>query len=417
MKAVPTYNLFIDTTDSCNLRCTTCSRGIGFMKNSKNSMDYSLFKRIIDKAINYNITHISLFNWAEPFLNLLIYKYALYIKESNLKCMLSSNLSFQPEKTDHIIKTLRICDNLIVSVSGFTQKTYEINHKNGNIDFVKKNLLRISEEKAKGLIKGNIEIRYFIFDYTKNEYPLFEEFAKSLQLKIIPLQAFGNPKAEIPLSRAEDTWPFYLFHPQMGNIVARDLNYRLGKICQGACSNIPIDYQGNVYQCCHVPNFPYTCVGSFVEDDFDLIQYRRATHGLCTMCTWFTWDKIPGSVAASIERGLKKYLSHTDEELESATFLSGKQVYYYGMGEMFFRKRGIFDKCKPIYILSDFVEKGRYDLMHYGIPVRHPDDVLPYSKDIPIVIFAGRESREIIRNNIQNKYSHMTQIFSCIDAY
>lgn len=71
-------HIFIETTANCNLTCSYCPR-----ENIKDSMDYELFKEIINEASNYGPRSFSLHLFGEPLLYPRILEAIKYIKEKN----------------------------------------------------------------------------------------------------------------------------------------------------------------------------------------------------------------------------------------------------------------------------------------------------------------------------------------------
>src|SRR5437588_9716858 len=128
-------HLDIDIIDKCNLQCPTCWRGVAAQKNTSATMPLPRFREIVSKARAEGYPNVSLINWTEAFLCKTLHEYVAVVKEAGLDCWISSNLSLPPkEYSPAIIAALSSgVDILTVSVSGFTQSIYEINHKRGRI--------------------------------------------------------------------------------------------------------------------------------------------------------------------------------------------------------------------------------------------------------------------------------------------
>ena len=71
-------HLFIETTAACQLRCSYCPR-----ERTSSSMDFGLFKKIIDEASEYGPRSFSLHLFGEPLLYKSIFEACAYIKQSN----------------------------------------------------------------------------------------------------------------------------------------------------------------------------------------------------------------------------------------------------------------------------------------------------------------------------------------------
>lgn len=415
--------LCVDIVDSCNLHCASCFRGNRYMKNRNKVMDYMLFTKIIDKAARLGIHSIELFNWTEPFLCTELPKYAAYIQEKGLTCHISSNLSL-PD-IPHLIPTLKHCEFLVVSVSGFTQDVYKINHRGGHIDFVKRNLEIISAAKKCGEIHLDIHIHYLIFDHSKEEFPLFKEFAEKHDFFIEPWRGLGlsgdqSFTSESSISQNnESTWckKYLNFDSMTYPLVSKD---HTAKHCLGAITPIPLDCEGNVFLCVFKPSIKKLCVGHFLDDDFDVLQYRRFAHPACTVCKgWYRDHPVIAQPyhKMSLLRGMLKSLgadedfgTETIAEMADASRLAGKKVYFWGCGEMYKRKCHVFSECNPVCILVDTDTRPDSFL---GLPVRHPDDIFPSGEALPVIIFAGKNAREKIIQTIRNKYPQLTEIYFC----
>ena len=91
--------------------------------------------------------------------------------------------------------------------------------------------------------------------------------------------------------------------------------------------------------------------------------------------------------------------------------LAGQPVYFWGSGEMYSLRKKIFEQCKPQCVLLDYNPEELTE--KDGIPVRHPDEVLPLGEKLPIIIFSWN-CRQILQT-IENKYFRYTMedIITC----
>ncbi len=144
-------------------------------------MSLDNFQKIVQKAKSEGYDIIGIYNWIEPFLSKALDSFVALVKENGLFCHLSSNLSLKPDSYfDIIYKALAAgVDDLIVSVSGYNQEVYEINHVGGNISWVKENLEQIAKLKHDGTIDTSITLRFIKFDYNSEEEFGLNEYAES----------------------------------------------------------------------------------------------------------------------------------------------------------------------------------------------------------------------------------------------
>ena len=404
----------MDLIDRCNLCCPTCYRGQRYMKNTTDQIDFEYFKKIVDKAELNGIYDFFIFNWTEPFLTRNLSNYLKYIKKKKLHTILSSNLSINC--IDDFIQSLRYCDDIVISVSGFSDSVCTVNHKGMNIDFVKKNLEIIAAAKKNNKISTKVWIHYFLFDYSKHEYQAFKDYVDNLELNIVPWIGGGSPKTQV-VGEPEDNTDNKFFE----NFVNHDAfirrnPQRIKTLCPVSSYPIPIDCRGEVFLCCHVPNCESTHVGNFLNEDFDVLMAKRFTHPLCTSCKKnFDWQPLNSHEKAMLISGVLKLMDTEDnsqkiqEFINIAEQLSGRDIIVWGCGEMFSNMHHIFSKSNIKVILSDL--ECHPDSI-CGIPITHPDHVLANNcNTIPIVVFCSSRSFAIINKKLKYLYPMYNEIY------
>lgn len=115
----------IETTNLCNADCIMCPHSI--MKRKTGTMDYEIFKSIVDNAIEYGvgIREFVLSGFGEPFMDKLIFDRIRYIKsKGNYYTKLFTNASLlDKEKAVKIINSG--LDEIVISFNGITRDIYE----------------------------------------------------------------------------------------------------------------------------------------------------------------------------------------------------------------------------------------------------------------------------------------------------
>ncbi len=274
---------FVDIVDKCNLRCPTCARGTRLLKNSSKSMSIDLFKKVVEKAKSEGYGLIGIYNWTEPFLAKALPEYISVVKGFGLGCEVSSNLSLSPSKYfDTVKQSLAVgLDSLIVSVSGYSQSVYEINHVGGKISWVKENVEHISRLKREGIISTRVVLKLIEFDYNIEEEPALREYANSLGLDFEVVDGIGRPNSPVSLYVSE------------ADIIKRLKSSRHSKAYQGEeeicpliMDTVSIDCEGNAYICCAYPNYSALQIGRYLEISGDDILLKRYTHPMCISCLY-----------------------------------------------------------------------------------------------------------------------------------
>ncbi|MFC2069131.1 SPASM domain-containing protein, partial [Chloroflexota bacterium] len=222
-------------------------------------------------------------NWTEPFLSKTLNNYVSVVREQNLFCIVSSNLSLKPKNNSNTIQQALAAgaDRLFVSVSGYNQSIYEINHVGGNISWVKENLEQIALLKRQNVIRTEVVLKFIKFDYNVGEEHALREYAKYLGLDFEMVEGSSHPNHADTFTK--DRLESYYFDRLKDYIPSRT-NENNGEICDLIMRDIPIDCQGDVYLCCATPNYPTFKVGSFLEMSYEEILLKRYLHPYCPSC-------------------------------------------------------------------------------------------------------------------------------------
>src|SRR5580704_4543982 len=246
---------YVDTIDVCNLKCPTCIRGLRGMPNSGKKMTLEQFDRIVGKVASEGYKTVGLFDWTEPFLNQNLHEYISIVKRHDLWCIVSTNFSLR--RIPGLEAALRSgIDHLIVSVSGFEQEVYEVNHVAGDIAYVKDNLRRASEIKARQAAPVLIVLRFLKFSYNHDEEEKLKRFASGLGIEFEVIEGVGDPMHPEPIRSNE--WVEGVLRSYRGE---RPYD-QPGKVCPLIFGEIPMDYSGKVYLCCAYPSHDALAVGS-----------------------------------------------------------------------------------------------------------------------------------------------------------
>jgi len=188
----PPYEVAIETTNRCNLRCTHCGRSSHLRPPA--DMRFDDFRKIIDQ-VEYFKPFISLHAHGEPLLNRELPKMIAYTKEKGLRHELITNTTLLTEK-----KSRELLDSgleyIMFSFSGGTKKTYESIHVNAKCERTLQNIVSFLKVK-KELGAWDCRTRtVFVFEEkTKGEVERYEKMFELLpidRVSISPLFNFYN---------------------------------------------------------------------------------------------------------------------------------------------------------------------------------------------------------------------------------
>jgi hypothetical protein len=249
------------------------------MKNSASQMSLDQFTKIVEKLYREGHRQIGLYNWTEPFLNPNLDKYIKVVKSFDLYCHLSSHFSLR--RIPHLEAVLLSgLDYFSVTVSGFDQEIYQINHVSGNIAYVKDNLRRAAAIKASSGIHTQIAIRLLKFPYNEDQEPKMAAFAKELGFEFEVPEGRGDPLGHNPVLTNE------IVAQHMASYNSERPFEEDGKVCPlifGA--GAVINSRGVAHLCCAYPDFPALAIGSYLDLPQEEILLRRYNHPICAGCT------------------------------------------------------------------------------------------------------------------------------------
>ena len=245
------------------------------------------FEKILQKAKREGFNIIGLYNWTEPFLNKRLENYVSMVKKYGLYCGLSSNLSIKPTTYTNVIQNaLRAgVDSMLVSVSGFNQEIYEINHVGGNIEWVKENLEMIALMKKKRQIKTRIFLKFIKFDYNRHEEELLRNYASKIQIEFEIIDGQGDPRGTILDVGSEEKISLQIVNFTGSAKPANDTNSAIHEVCPLVFDSLLINHKGMAYLCCAFPSYKSLEIGSYLEMPEKDLLVQRHNHPFCSSCS------------------------------------------------------------------------------------------------------------------------------------
>lgn len=281
----PAFEFWIDVVSGCNLRCAACPVGMPEFSNSigqqLREMDVAMFDKICEKAKRETDGNcrFGLYNWTEPTLHSRLHELIACANRHAIPCGLSSNLNHPYDWS--LLKSLQLC-NFTITVSGFTQKTYAINHKGGRIEPVLVNLVEISRQLADCDFYKNIQVRYLVHRENKHEVSTFQHFCQRLGLDFSVYHAYYMPIDRMfeGLESVPAGLEYIEYSPQLVRSAIGD--YRTSR-CALREGQVVLDVDGNFGVCC-VESPSATPIGNFLQVPFRTMQSGRFASDLCRRC-------------------------------------------------------------------------------------------------------------------------------------
>ena len=285
----------IDIVGTCNLACPSCPSGnflateLSAEKRPSGLMKIELFREILAKISNElpGQHSISLFNWGEPLLHPHVDEFVAATKEyPNLKSLVSTNLNAKADLTA-LVKAKPHW--MRVSLSGWTQATYERTHRRGNINLVKSNLYRLRYLMDLLDSQFDVEVHYHLYKHNLADAIPTSLVAKELGFAFHAIEAFFMPIEKVlreiagePLNADDEaTIANLLISPRERAHLRRDVEVA---DCILRANQVAINFDGSVALCCGTYDYSNNVAKSFLDQPIMQLQQTRAGHDLCRSC-------------------------------------------------------------------------------------------------------------------------------------
>lgn len=316
--------LFIDVVGTCNLKCPSCPVGnLAEIKNTKGIMKPDKLKTILLKAISEcTIDFVALYNWTDPLINPELPELIRTVKEFNIPCYLSSNLNLLKNEDELMMANP---DVFRVSMSGYSQENYGINHRGGEVSKVLENLHRLIAAKNRTNSKTKITILYHRYLGNFDDELKLHELAKKFDITfetnwayLMPIEkilAFAyNDSSFSPMNQDDKEVISRLALP-FDKAISTAQHYR-NQPCKLLEDQIVMDVQGNVTLCCAIydqskyklGNFLERPLSEIIEDKYQLEHCKN----ICNACT---------------EKGIHLYVTYECPEFEQIAVQNVLQYY------------------------------------------------------------------------------------------
>jgi len=285
-KTIKPIEFWIDVVSGCNLRCTACPVGMPEYSNSigrqLTEMDPELFDRICNKAKQDTggNCRLGLYNWTEPTLHSRLDQLLAIAETHGIPCGISSNLNHNYDWS--LLKPRKLA-NFTITVSGFTQKVYSINHRGGRIEPVLANLVKISQLLGDWESYQRIDVRYLVHRENQHEISLFKHFCEKLGLRFTPYHAYYMPidKMFDGVDKVPDGLDYIYYTPMLVKEVIGD---HRSQRCFMRETQVCLDVNGDFSVCCvESPSSPR--IANYLTTDFKTMQASRYGSDLCRDCT------------------------------------------------------------------------------------------------------------------------------------
>lgn len=202
--------LSIEPTTTCNLRCPQCPSGLRQFTRDTGNLDVGLNKKILDQ-VGKQLQHINYYFQGEPFIHPEFLTLVKEARQRNIYVVTSTNAHFISDEIAAEIITSDLSE-IIISIDGLTQQTYEQYRVNGKLDKViagTKNLM--AAKKRLNRQNPVVVFQFLVTKHNEHEIAQLEVFAKELgvnevRLKTVQVYDYETGNDLIPENEAHSRY-------------------------------------------------------------------------------------------------------------------------------------------------------------------------------------------------------------------
>jgi MoaA/NifB/PqqE/SkfB family radical SAM enzyme len=197
------YQLVLELTNVCNLRCPHCPTGQGNFGRKPSYMDLKRLDQIMDELGPYAFM-TDLHNWGEPMLHAGVYDAIRIIEKHRVMTVMSTNFNvpFDEAKAEALVRSgLSV---LGLSLDGPDQETYEKYRVRGKLALALENARLVVEAKKRlHATKPNVIWCYLVFRHNQHKVNEASALAEKMGLEFSARRGFAGSD---PSFETTDNW-------------------------------------------------------------------------------------------------------------------------------------------------------------------------------------------------------------------
>ena len=264
----------IEPTTYCNLRCPECPSGLRSFTRPTGMMDLGNFQSLIDQLAP-DLVYLLLYFQGEPYLHPKFLDMAAYAHQKKIYTATSTNGHYlSEEKAKETIESG--LSEIIVSVDGITQESYEKYRKGGKLESVLEGIKRLVywRKRLKSL-SPHIILQFLVVSHNEHEIPAIKALGKELGVDAVVLKTaqIYDYKEGHELMPSNPKYSRYYQGKDGAYHIKNPLENQCWKLWQGA----EITWDGKVLPCCFDKDAQYI-MGQFPDTSFNEIWNSPTYH-------------------------------------------------------------------------------------------------------------------------------------------
>jgi len=241
------YHYVVDPINICILHCPLCPTGRGTLKRRQGKMAFDDFKKLIDEIAEYAY-FLDLYNWGEPFLHPQIFDLIDYASSRNISTKISTNLNyFDAGMAEQVV--VSGLEELVISLDGADQETYETYRVGGSLDKVVENVRALVRQRE--LHRSPfplLTIRVLLNRHNEHQIPAIRQLGKQMGVDnfvVAPIMVNTDSREDM------ERWlPVNERHSFYNYKTRQDRTLQKVKTCPYLWETCVISWEGAVSPCC-----------------------------------------------------------------------------------------------------------------------------------------------------------------------
>ena len=266
------FNISVEPTTSCNLRCPECPSGLRSFTRPTGMLDLSFYQKTINEVAD-NLIYLYFYFQGEPYLNRDFLKMVRYASAKKIYTVTSTNAHYLDDENAKQT-VLSGLDRIIISIDGTTQETYESYRVGGSLEKVIEGTKKLVYWK-KELQSATPHIIFQFLVVKPNEHQIQEVYnlataleVDEVKLKTAQIYDYENGSDLIPETekyaryKKNDNGKYEIKNPLLNH-------------CWKLWHSCVITWDGMVVPCCFDKDASHK-MGSLQEQSFKAIWHNTA---------------------------------------------------------------------------------------------------------------------------------------------
>ncbi|MBK6521257.1 MAG: SPASM domain-containing protein [Sphingobacteriaceae bacterium] len=288
------FALSIEPTTSCNLRCPQCPSGLRQFTRPTGMLDPEMFKKFV-LQIKKHVHSLTFYFQGEPYLNPDFLKMVRTASDNNLYTITSTNAHYLNDEVSK--QTIQSgLDEIIISIDGTSQETYEQYRVGGQLDKVlagAQNIIKWKKELKSR--KPYVVFQFVAFRSNEHQVKSIKKLGRDMGADIVRIKTaqiydFENSQGMIPKNEA-------LSRYKKNSSGKWEIKNRLLDQCWRMWQACVITWDGKIVPCCFDKDAKYQ-LGDLTNNTFKEIWFSKPYHefrqsilksrkeiDICTNCT------------------------------------------------------------------------------------------------------------------------------------